>query len=54
LTDAPLNIPAIEFQKEFVARFDAIAAERKKLAEALALSERLFLSVQLRAFRGEL
>lgn len=54
LTDAPLNIPAIEFQKEFVARFDAIASERKNLVEALALSERLFLSVQLRAFRGEL
>ncbi len=54
LTEAPLNIPALEFQSEFVGRFDAISFERKKLAEALALSEKLFLSVQLRAFRGEL
>ena len=54
LTEAPLNIPAFEFQEAFVARFDAISSGRKKLVEALALSEALFLLVQYRAFRGEL
>ena len=46
--------PPLDFQRQFISRKMAIRAARQRQREALAESERLFASLQHRAFRGQL
>ncbi|WP_140463702.1 MULTISPECIES: restriction endonuclease subunit S [unclassified Bifidobacterium] len=49
-----IPLPPISLQREFARRVEAIAAARAKVERALALDDELFVSLQSRAFRGEL
>lgn len=49
-----INVPPIELQNQFVHRLEDIRALRKPCLESLDYIERLFISIQNRAFRGEL
>src|SRR5699024_2057776 len=50
----PVPAPDIASQKAFLARLNAIRAERDRVAKALEADEELFAALQYRAFRGEL
>lgn len=54
LNQAVLPLPPIELQREYACRIDAIEALSRRQNEALAELNKLFVSLQHRAFRGEL
>lgn len=47
-------VPPLALQQEFVAKVEAIHAERARVARALEADDELFAALQHRAFRGEL
>lgn len=47
-------VPRLAVQQEFVAKVEAIHAERARVARALEADDELFAALQHRAFRGEL
>jgi type I restriction enzyme S subunit len=48
------GVPPLDRQRQFVARLDAVTAERNAVKRATATEDGLFESLQSRAFRGEL
>lgn len=54
LEEFPIIYPPIEKQKEFLKKLKAIEEQKARFNEQLKLAETLFLSLQQRAFRGEL
>lgn len=54
LKSIPILNPPIELQRKFAKKVRAILELKKKIIEASKLDEELFLSVQQRAFKGEL
>lgn len=51
---APIPLPSLGLQHQFVARAQHVAARRTSVRRALAANDELFASLQSRAFRGEL
>lgn len=54
LEEFPIIYPPIEDQKKFLKSLKIIEEQKARFSEQLDLAENLFLSVQQRAFRGEL
>ena len=54
LEEFPIIYPPIERQKEFLDKLKAIEEQKERFNEQLKVAETLFLSLQQRAFRGEL
>jgi Type I restriction modification DNA specificity domain len=52
--DIKITIPPIELQNEFYGRLELIDRHKAELQKTLTVMETLFLSLQQRAFRGEL
>lgn len=51
---APLPLPPIDRQREFAAKVDLIKRQHSHLRRAMVADDRLFASLQSRAFQGEL
>lgn len=51
---APLPLPPIDDQREFAAKVDLVTRQQSDVWHALAADDRLYASLQSRAFRGEL
>ena len=54
LKGLPVALPPIAMQTLYLARFDQVNVQRVSAERAIASNERLFASLQSRAFRGEL
>ena len=50
----PMVVPPLDLQDKFADRIDAVHAQRSLVVAALAAGDKLFASIQSRAFRGEL
>lgn len=50
----PIPVPPLSDQRKFAAQLDRIEAERQPVDRALTADDELFVSLQSRAFRGEL
>ena len=54
LRDLPVPVPPLDLQQEFAHRATNLSATRERVSQAIEADDRVFASLQSRAFRGEL